>query len=88
MLPVLDTYDWEEVFKYATPTICEAGHAHGPEAIVGDVVSAAPFTRDDVAEVLHLEEGEQDGDHWIAVFRLRDGRFVSIRAWCDYTGWG
>jgi len=89
MLEMLDTYDWEEAFKYASPTVCQRGHNHGPQAvIVDDNVSTDSYTREDVMFILALEEGENDGDTWIGVFQLKDGRYVSLRAWCDYTGWG
>lgn len=47
----------------------------------------ADFSIDDVAEVLHQDEGYNDGDPWIMVGRLKDGRFFFLSAWCDYTGW-
>jgi len=87
MLPDLDDYDWKEVFEYANPTVCEKGHTHGPAAIIGDQVSTASFSREDVIRVIAMENGENDGDTWVGVFELRDGRFASIRAGCDYTGW-
>ena len=33
------------------------------------------------------EDGENDGDEWIAVFRLKDGKFAYLEAGCDFTGW-
>ncbi len=79
MLTELGSYDWQEVFKaeYATPT-----------AVRGYAGSCETFTREDVAEVLAMDEGENDGAEWVGVFRLTDGRWVAIRAGCDYTGWG
>ena len=80
MLPELDNWDWEEVFKYADvpdfvpPTPGRAGYD--------------PVTRDDVAGIVSMEEGENDGDSWVGVFALNNGYFLAIRAWCDYTGWG
>ena len=71
-------YDWREAFKYAAE--CEP-----TEGYVG---SLAGFTFDDVAEVIARDDGENDGPNWIAVFRLRDGRFAFLSAGCDYTGWG
>lgn len=47
----------------------------------------APFNTTDVAQVLHYAEGENDGDSWVGVFRLKDGKFGYVDAWCDYTGW-
>jgi hypothetical protein len=49
---------------------------------------AAPhFTLADVADVIAAVEGENDGADWVAVVRLRDGRFGYVTAGCDYTGW-
>ena len=47
----------------------------------------APFSREDVAEIIAYEEGQNDGDSWVGVFKLKDGRFGYVDAWCDYTGW-
>jgi hypothetical protein len=47
----------------------------------------ATFSLDDVAEVIKADEGQNDGDSWLAVGRLNDGRHFFLSAWCDYTGW-
>lgn len=77
VIAALDNYDWEEIFKY-----------NQPQVVMGGDCSAAPFTRDDVVEVLKMVEGENDGPPWLGLFRLRDERFLYIEAGCDYTGWG
>lgn len=81
MLDALKNYDWEEVFKaeYATPEWVN-GSAHKG--------TGEAFTRDDVAEIIASEEGENDGASWIMLGRLNDGRYFFIEASCDYTGWG
>jgi hypothetical protein len=79
MLEILNNYDWEEVFKYASPEWVTGSSESG---------SSAAFDRKDVAEVVASEVGENDGDEWIMVGRLEDGRWFSIMAGCDYTGWG
>lgn len=61
-----DSYDWQEVFKYA-PSGVERRH---------------------VAKVIASEDGENDGAEWLGVFKLKNGRFMVLRAGCDYTGWG
>lgn len=48
---------------------------------------ASGFTRDDVAEILAIEDGENDGANWIGFFLLKDGRYAFLSAGCDYTGW-
>lgn len=50
------------------------------------------FTIDDVVEIQHAIEGENDGDDWIIWGRLRsavpgDGPWFCLKAGCDYTGW-
>ena len=68
-------YDWQEAFSYGwtirTATGCP------PDG----------FGIDDVAEVLKESQGENDGDSWMMVGKLSDGRFFFLDAWCDYTGW-
>lgn len=71
-------YDWAEAFGVSMP----------PQPTAGYAGSLAPFTRDDVAEVLAVSEGENDERNWLGAFRLADGRFAYVTAWCDYTGWG
>lgn len=45
------------------------------------------FTVADIAKVLAVVEGENDGADWRWVLRLNDGRFVFLQGGCDYTGW-
>jgi len=47
----------------------------------------APFEPEDVEEILHYEEGENDESSWVGVFKLKNGKFGYVDAWCDYTGW-
>lgn len=70
-------YDWYQAFAYADD----------PVAVTGAHVSTASFDRADVKEVIATSEGEHDGANWVGVFELRDGRFASLSAGCDYTGW-
>lgn len=78
MSTALTGYDWEHVFVYA----------ENPNAALGEQLDTSKFTLDDVDEVIGIAEGENDGPGWIAVGRLRDGRWFRVSAWCDYTGWG
>jgi len=65
------------------------------EVCFGSPASAAPFTREDVAEVIYFHSDPPDhkegylGD-WdgCVVVRLNDGRYAACSGWCDYTGWG
>ena len=89
MLKRLNGYNWREVFEYAAPSLCEAGHEHGrPEAVIASQIFTTPFTREDVEEIIAICDGARDDDSWVGVFKLKDGRFASIRAGCDYSGWG
>ena len=47
----------------------------------------ADFGITDVNEIIAISEGENDGEPWIGVFKLNNGRFAFLTAWCDYTGW-
>lgn len=49
---------------------------------------AEGFSVEDVAEVLAGEDGESDGDTWVGIFWLKDGKYAYLEAGCDYTGWG
>lgn len=76
----LDSADWRIIFDTYT---C-ATHVKTKEQRI--------FLRIDVAKVLAAEDGENDGAHWIGLFKTQcydDGRFLylTVRAWCDYTGW-
>jgi len=78
MLDALSTYDWAAAFVYAVQ----------PEpAPPGALVDTSPVLREEVAEITHLEEGENDGPSWIIYGRLNGGRWFSLEASCDYTGW-
>ena len=73
-----DSYDWGEVFKYG----------RAPDGVDGYTGSTSRFGIEDVDVVLKSDDGERDESEWVAIFSLKDGRFASIRASCDYTGWG
>ena len=78
MLKELEGYNWAEVFKYANPEL----------ACPGMTTSTSSFTIEDVEFITDMEEGENDGPDWIMYGKLKDGRYFSIAAGCDYTGWG
>lgn len=75
---MLDSYDWQEAFPLAQP----------PDLVAGASCSKDEFTREDVEYVVGSVEGQNAGDSWLAVVKLKDGRYAFITAWCDYTGWG
>lgn len=74
-------YDWEEVFGEGRGGNC----TQDVESLDG--TPTHPVLRSDVVEVLASVNGENDGDSWICVVRLADGRFACCEGSCDYTGW-
>ena len=89
MLDRLADSDWENAFAYASGVRAEYGcGCNSPAAAFpGCTTSVAPFTRDDVSTILAIVDGEGDGDSWLVVGQLHDGRWFSLEAGCDYTGW-
>lgn len=82
-----DDYDWREAFGYAgEPRTC-ADYQSGTNVVSLDDVDATAFSRSDVVSIVHSAEGEPDGDDWLMVGQLMDGRFFYLSAGCDYTGW-
>lgn len=49
--------------------------------------SAGPVLTTDIVDIVAADAGEDDVTAWIAVFRLRDGRFVFLSASCGNSGW-
>lgn len=78
--PDLTGSDWKEVFKYAKAP--EMANPHGQP------VNTDPFTREGVLLVKASQEGDREGPDWVCFGKLKDKRWFSFRAGCDYTGWG
>lgn len=74
---VLEGYDWEQAFD-----VSDVRRAHP----TGDV-SLEGVSLSNVVKVVACVEGENDYAPWLALGRLRDGRWFHVSAWCDYTGW-
>lgn len=70
-------YDWVEAFSACNVDPCL------PDANI----NCSEVGIDMVIRVVAADPGENDGAHWVGIFELNDGRFISISAWCDYTGW-
>lgn len=81
---LLEDYNWEEVFGEGTGGNCENKADACPP---GASVSTTPPKRSDVDYVIASVNGENNGDDWVGVFRLRDGRYLLASGSCDYTGW-
>lgn len=85
MLSELDNYDWDEVFGEGGGGNCVP---ITPAVAPWDkTTSTSTFGREDVALIRQMIEGERDDVDWIIYGRLKDGRWFTARAGCDYTGW-
>ena len=89
MLPELNVCDWQKAFEYAGEEngYWTDGSPNIRPAIPNSSISLDIFTREDVTVIYHIEEGENDGPNWICIGKLKDGRYFSLEAGCDYTGW-
>jgi hypothetical protein len=81
---LLDSYDWSEVFGEGGGGNCNQQTDAIPD---NSEVDTSPPKRTDVAEIIAAVNGENDGEEWIGVFRLTDGRYLVASGSCDYTGW-
>jgi hypothetical protein len=88
LLPELDDYDWREAFGAAGKEKDTVLNGVPVCVKFANPVSVEPFEREDVQEIIAMSDGENDGENWVGVFKLKDGRFALIDAGCDYTGWG
>lgn len=81
---IRNDYDWKEVFG-------EGGGGNTTKeteaAPPGSPVDITPPNISDIAEIIAAVNGENDGDEWIGLFRLNDGRYLVASGTCDYTGW-
>lgn len=78
MLKDLDDGNWEEVFKYA----------NNPNDVCKHSTTTLKYGREDVKKIVSMIDGIPDEDQWLGLFEMNDGKFLVVRAWCDYTGWG
>lgn len=74
-------YDWEEAFGEGS------GGNTDQEVESHDGTDRSRVLRADVARVIASVNGENDEDSWIAVCKMKDGRYACIEGSCDYTGW-
>ena len=79
----LRCYPWELVFGASL-----LGQV--PErALPNDLdTSVEPIHVWDIKRVVALANGEPDVADWLVVGECYDGRYVSVRAGCDHSGWG
>lgn len=78
---LLESYDWKEVFGEGNGGNCtqDIDSLDGTECAV--------CLRTDVVEIIAAVNGYNDGDEWLGVFVMRDGRYLAAAGSCDYTGW-
>ncbi len=82
---LLDSEDWSQVF--ADENYGNVSKDTDPVPPGSDVPSN-PASRSDVAEIIAAVNGENDGQEWLGLFLLKDGRYLVASGSCDYTGWG
>jgi hypothetical protein len=73
------SYDWKHIFEE---------YAQYPVDVRTRQTLAAHYDPSHVQEVIAFVDGENDGADWVGVFYMQDGRYLTVRAGCDYTGWG
>lgn len=78
---LLESDDWEEVFGEGSGGNC----TQDVESLDGTFCN--PCWRAGVYKIIAAVNGENDGDEWIGVFLMRDGRYLAAAGSCDYTGW-
>lgn len=52
-----------------------------------EAFSVSGYSLGDVREIVAFNEGANDEESWIILFKSTNERFVFLTAWCDYTGW-
>ena len=85
MLERLNDYAWDEAFGFAG----EEGQCNYDVpvgAMPGGHYDLTPFTREDVAIILWIDDGANDEEEWIIAGILEDERGFTLAAGCDYTG--
>ncbi len=76
----MNSSDWSYIFEnfvYDPNDCTKPGHP-----VRGHI------SRDDVAVVICLLDGMNDEEPWYGLFKLNNGMYLYVEAWCDYTGWG
>jgi hypothetical protein len=73
-----DDYDW-----YRALIVSDIRPADPTD----QTISLASFCTAEIASILVSVEGENDGDYWMMIGTLKDGRWFFLSAGCDYTGW-
>src|SRR6185369_14517011 len=83
--PRLDDYNWEHIFEGGERYTCPV-HVRTRQVLpFGD---SGCYARADVKSIVAIDDGENDERDWVGVFLMVDGKYLVVRAGCDYTGWG
>lgn len=45
------------------------------------------FKEEDISHFVAEVPGHNDEDSWWWIFKLKNGKYLTVSAWCDYTGW-
>ena len=81
MIKELDVANWKSAFGEENITI-------NPEPVINAKgISLEGITRENIKRIIAMKDGENDEASWTGIFELKDGRFISVCSWCDYTGW-
>lgn len=75
--------DWSEAWSCGLRDKVESVMVPNRDAIRKDGLEP-----ENISKVHAFYEGENDSESWGALVEMKDGRFVAMEAWCDYTGWG
>lgn len=81
---ILKSHDWAQVFADENAGNVDKTTDPCPP---GSDVDTSPPSRTDIKKVIASAEGENDGEDWVGVFLLKDGRYLMAYGGCDYTGW-
>lgn len=90
MLEILKDDGWKMAFQCAGEISMENSQyndANVIPALPNSGVSLISFSREDVAEIYIIEEGENDTSDWICFGQLKDRRYFFLSARYDYTDW-
>ncbi len=81
---LMECYNWAQVFADENDGNVDKSTTAVPP---GSSVDITPPCRKDVVAIIAAVNGERDGDDWLGVFLLQDGRYLIAEGGCDYTGW-
>lgn len=83
-------YDWMQVWNIDGDADSNSNlfGILNPEGVPpGSNVDIDELKFNDIDKLISSIEGERDNQDWVCVVKMKDGRFASVRAGCDYTGW-